>query len=55
MPMLAFALRRIYEETKNKTLLEEFLPKVTEYYTWWRRDKQSDHDGLVVIIHPWES
>jgi hypothetical protein len=55
MPMLAFALLRIYEETKNITLLKEFLPKVTEYYTWWQRYRQPDNDGLIVIIHPWES
>lgn len=55
MPMVAFALRRIYEQTKNVSLLKEFLPKVTEYYTWWARDRQPDRDGLIVIIHPWES
>ena len=26
-----------------------------EYYDWWARYRQPDYDGLVVIIHPWES
>lgn len=55
MPMLAFALRRIYEATGDVSLLKEFLPKVTEYYTWWAKERQPDNDGLIVIIHPWES
>lgn len=56
MPMLPIALNRIYEESgKNKSLLEEFLIKIIEYHGWWSLYRQPDHDGLVVIIHPWES
>ena len=55
MPMLAFSLRRIYEEVKDKAILEEFLDKMIEYYEWWARFRQPDYDGQIVIIHPWES
>jgi hypothetical protein len=56
MPMLPISLKRIYEATNcNKTILEEFLVKVIEYHGWWSLYRQPDHDGLVVIIHPWES
>ena len=54
MPMIAIALKRIYEATnKDKKILEEFLVKLIEYHGWWAHERQPDHDGLVVIIHPW--
>lgn len=31
------------------------MPKLVEYYEWWARYRQPDGDGLIVIIHPWES
>ena len=56
MPMLPISLKRIYEATNyNKTILEEFLLKIIQYHGWWSYYTQPDHDGLVVIIHPWES
>lgn len=32
MPMLSFSLKRIYQQKKDKTLLEEFLPRLIEYH-----------------------
>ena len=29
--------------------------KLIEYHGWWSYYRQPDHDGLVIIIHPWES
>jgi hypothetical protein len=56
MPMTPIALRRIYEATnKSKAVLEEFVVKLIEYHGWWAHERQPDNDGLVVIIHPWES
>ena len=54
MPMTPIALKRIYEATnKDKKILEEFLVKLIEYHGWWAHERQPDHDGLVVVIHPW--
>lgn len=55
MPMLMFSLQRIYKATKDKKLLEEFLPRLIEYHEWWKTRRQPDGDGKIVIIHPWES
>lgn len=56
MPMLPISLKRIYQATnKNKTILQEFLIDIIQYHGWWAYNRQPDHDGLVVIIHPWES
>jgi hypothetical protein len=56
MPMIPIALKRIYEASnKSKEILDEFLVKLIEYHGWWAHERQPDQDGLVVIIHPWES
>jgi glycogen debranching enzyme len=55
MPVLAFALRSIWNATKDITLLREFVPKLVSYWTWWLRERDRDGDHLVSIIHPWES
>lgn len=28
---------------------------MVEYYEWWAKIRQPDNDGLIVVIHPWES
>ena len=28
---------------------------MVKYHQWWANQRQPDKDGLVVIIHPWES
>lgn len=56
MPMIPIALKRIYEASnKSKEILDEFLVKLIEYHGWWAHERQPGQDGLVVIIHPWES
>ncbi len=55
MPMLPFALRAIWNATKDVDLLKEFLPKLVEYFDWWENTRDPDGDGLVSIVHPWES
>ncbi|MHA1821476.1 MAG: MGH1-like glycoside hydrolase domain-containing protein [Promethearchaeota archaeon] len=55
MPMLAYSLRAIWNATEDKSLLKEFLPKIAKYLEWWHFNRDPDHDGLVSIIHPWES
>ncbi len=55
MPMLAFSLRAIWDATKDVELMKEFVPKMVKYFDWWANERDPDHDGLVSIIHPWES
>lgn len=58
MPVLPWSLQRIYERSgKDKRVLEEFLLPIVDYFDWWReeRDEGVDNDGLVTIVHGWES
>jgi hypothetical protein len=54
MPMLAYSVRAIWNATHNRNLLVEFVPKIAKYLEWWE-GRDHDNDGLVSIIHPWES
>jgi len=54
MPMLAYSVRAIWEATRDKQLLLELAPKIVKYMEWWH-GRDHDGDGLVSIIHPWES
>jgi glycogen debranching enzyme len=54
MPMLAYSIRAIWQATQDKKLLQEFVPKIVKFLEWWQL-RDHDNDGLVSIIHPWES
>ena len=54
MPMLAYSVRAIWRATREQNLLKEFVPKIVKYLEWWQ-NRDHDNDGLVSIIHPWES
>jgi hypothetical protein len=55
MPVLPYSLRSIYEQSgKNKALLKEFLYPLVNYFKWWRAERDFG-DGLVTVIHNWES
>lgn len=55
MPTVVWALQVVYEKSKDKSMLKEFLPKVAAYHDWWRQTRDIDNNGLVTTIHPWES
>jgi hypothetical protein len=62
MPVLPFALRAIANATAHQqgaaaaaSLLQEFMPKVLRYFRWWRDTRTIDADGLVAVLHGWES
>jgi glycogen debranching enzyme len=55
MPMLGYSVRSIFEATNNIELLKEFVPKIVHYLEWWHNERDTDKDGLISIIHPWES
>jgi len=52
---LAQTLERIYEGTKDKRLLDTFLPSVIRYHRWLHKNRKFDHDGLITTISPFES
>jgi len=56
MPVLPYSLRAIYERSGNdKAVLEEFLLPLVNYFQWWRDARDLDKNGLVYVIHGWES
>jgi len=54
-PVLGFVLWRIYENTKNVKFIERFFDRTVEYYRALKKERDPDRDGLISIIHPWES
>ncbi|MHA1341901.1 MAG: MGH1-like glycoside hydrolase domain-containing protein [Promethearchaeota archaeon] len=55
MPILPYSIRSIWNATNDVQLLKEFVPKLVKYYDWWDKNRDHDKDGLISIIHPWES
>ncbi|MCJ1339548.1 hypothetical protein MMC09_004838 [Bachmanniomyces sp. S44760] len=55
MPVLPYSLRSIYAATNDTALLREFVPKLVKFFKWWARERDLDSNGLVTILHPWES
>ncbi len=53
--MLAYALWAIYNQSQQTSYIEEFLPALVDYWLWWANTRDVDGDGLVVILHSWES
>lgn len=62
-PLSAWAIWKIYEQTKDVDFLKEFYPKLTLYHNWWYKDRDHDQDGLcefgstdgTLIAAKWES
>jgi hypothetical protein len=54
MPVLPFSLRAIYQASGSRAILKEFVYPLINYFKWWRNTRDKG-DGLVVIIHNWES
>ncbi len=54
MPMLSYSIRALWNASHDKLLLREFVPKIVKYMEWWE-SRDHDGDGLVSIVHPWES
>jgi hypothetical protein len=58
-PIHAFAVLKIYENTRDKNKLKPFLewiyPKLLNYHNYLYTVRNPDGDGLIYIRHPWES
>ena len=58
-PVAGFALRRLYDRAANRAEAEvrvrALLPKVAAWHRWFFDTRDPKGEGLVAIIHPWES
>jgi glycogen debranching enzyme len=53
-PILGMAVQEVVKATGDKEFAKEMVPKLKAYYDYLH-DRRADSDGLVRIIHPWES
>jgi Glycosyl hydrolase family 63 C-terminal domain len=57
-PLLAEAVWRIGEKLskdKRRELFEEFYPRIVKYHMWLYGERNPHEEGLVVLLHPWET
>lgn len=57
-PLLAEAVWRIGQQLKEparKRLFHEFYPKLLAYHTWLYTERNPHKEGLVILLHPWET
>jgi glycogen debranching enzyme len=52
-PVLATAVRVLHEADPDRPFLEDVLPRIEAWHAWFHRDRMVD--GLVAVLHPWES
>ena len=53
-PVLAHALLRLWQESRDIDYLRATLPKVRQYYEWLSRERDIGSDGLIGVISPYE-
>ncbi len=58
-PVLATAALKIWENASDKDLatrlLADLYPRILRYHRWLYTERDPDGNGLVVVVHPWES
>ena len=58
-PVAGFTIRRLYEQAADKAMAREralqLLPKVDAWHHWFYQMRDPQNEGLVAILHPWES
>lgn len=57
-PVLAEAITRVAAQLKNQERTEflgEMYPALLAYHQWMYRERNPNNDGLVVLVHSWES
>ena len=54
-PLVAQALLRIYQDSKDDEFLRKLLPKLKKYFHWLSVNRDFDGDGLISIISNFES
>jgi glycogen debranching enzyme len=54
-PVLATAVRRVWEANRSRSFLEAVLPATHRYYDWLDANRDPDQDGMINILQPDES
>ena len=54
-PVLARAVWRVYQATKDRDFLQEVLPPTMRFFRWLKAYRDPDDDHLIAIIQPDES
>ncbi len=56
-PLIAQAVASVYGKTQDKAFLENMLGPLQKFYDWLHneRNERISGDGLISIVHPWES
>lgn len=57
-PMVAEAVVKIGEKlskTEAKKWYKSIFPELLAYHEWMYRERDPHHEGLVMLVHPWES
>src|SRR5438128_1412674 len=54
-PVLARAVWRVFQATKDRVFLQEVLPPTMRFYRWLKAYRDPDDDQLIAIIQPDES
>jgi glycogen debranching enzyme len=54
-PVIAISLEELYKNTYNLDFIRRYLPLVKKYFSWLEAERDPDGDGLVSVIHPWET
>ncbi len=54
-----FAVNRLYTRARDKQMAarraKTLLPKILNWHNWFYKNRDPNDEGLVAIIHPWES
>lgn len=54
-PLIGVAAELVYERSRDRAFLEAVYAPLSAYHDWFDRRRDPDRDGLVCLIHPWES
>jgi putative isomerase len=62
-PLSAWSVWKVFEETKDTAFVKEMYPLITQYHSWWYKDRDHDKDSIceygstdgTLIAAKWES
>ncbi|MBN9304657.1 MAG: hypothetical protein BGO82_11880 [Devosia sp. 67-54] len=54
-PIAGFAVHQLYRRSGDAERARALLPRLDRYHDWFYRTRDPHGEGLVAIIHPWES
>lgn len=54
-PVIAQAVERVWEKSRDREFLADMLPRLNRYYAWLKDFRDPDRDRLISIVCPYES